>query len=126
VRAAPLSFLMEGGGGRWLVSYAIQSGSVTGRPADAATAAELSTRRFLLRMHTSHGYPSTFNAKWVWAVIVDAMSLVMVFWGITGVVMWWQIKRTRRLGTVVMALSLVAAAWVCAGMHGLMGGPGGG
>lgn len=120
VRAAPLSFLMEGGGERWVVNYLLQSGTVTGRPADAATAGELSARRFLLGLHVAHGYPSTFNARWVWAVIVDVMSVIMVFWGVSGIVMWWQIKKTRRLGTIVMAVSIIAAAFVGVGMHGLM------
>ena len=120
VKAAPLSFQMEGGGSRWLVTYALQPGSVTGRPADPATTRELSTRRFLLSLHTTHGYPATFNARWIWAVLVDVMSLIMVFWGVSGLVMWWQIKKTRRIGTIMMALSIAAAAWVGVEMHGLL------
>ncbi|WZO98457.1 hypothetical protein EP7_000036 [Isosphaeraceae bacterium EP7] len=121
VRAAPLSFLMEGEGKRWQVTYNMLAGSVSGRPVDETTAgAELSNRRFLLRLHMTHGYPSTFNARWVWAVLVDAMSSLMIFWGVTGIIMWWQIKRTRRLGSVALVVSLIAALWVGMEMHGFM------
>lgn len=120
VRAAPLSFLMEAAGQRWLVSYTLANGAVAGRLADSATVNELSTRRFLTGLHTSHGYPETFGPRWIWAVIVDIMSGIMVFWGVSGLVMWWQIKRTRRLGAVLLGLSVVAALYVGMGMRDAM------
>ena len=45
------------------------------------------------------------------------MALVMVFWGLSGVLMWWQIKATRRVGAVVLLVSLLAAAAAGVGMH---------
>jgi hypothetical protein len=77
----------------------------------AATAAP-SWRRFLLRLHTAHTYPSEGGARWYWAVIVDVMAFVMVFWGVSGIVMWWQIKSTRRFGSAAMFVSLIFAAWL--------------
>lgn len=121
VRAAPLSFLVERQGRRWRASYDLQSGAISGRPVDEASAGtELTTRRFLLGLHKAHGYPSEFNARWVWAVIVDLMSAIMIFWGLSGMVMWWQIKRTRRLGSAALLISAVAAFWVFAEMHSLL------
>ncbi len=43
-----------------------------------------------------------------------------MFWGFSGLLMWWQIKRTRRLGMIVLVLSLVVAIWVGVGMHNHM------
>ncbi len=121
VRAAPLSFLVEGQGRRWRASYDLQSGSVSARPADeAAAATDLTARRFLLRLHSAHGYPPEFNARWAWAVIVDVMSVTMLFWGVSGMVMWWQIKRARWLGSAALGISAVAASWVFVEMHGLL------
>lgn len=119
VRATPLSFTVEGGGKQWLATYNPEDGSVTGRDvAQPAEVAPLSFRRFLLRMHTAHGYPAEeVNFRWVWAIMVDATALVMVFWGISGLVMWWQIKRTRLLGSVCLLVSTVAATWIGIGMH---------
>ena len=56
----------------------------------------------------------------MWALIVDAMAFVMVFWGASGLLMWWQIKATRRLGVVVVLLSVVAAVWMGIGMHEML------
>jgi hypothetical protein len=102
----------------WTVTYNALTGTVTGRPtADAPPPEELSTRRFLTRLHLTHGFPSSPNARWFWAVIVDAMAFVMVFWGVSGLFMWWQIKATRKLGFLVLVLSLAAATALGFGMH---------
>lgn len=78
---------------------------------------EMNARSFLLRLHMAHGYPSQANTKWFWAIAVDLMFASMVFWGLSGVIMWWQIKRTRKLGFILLALSAVAATWLAFGMH---------
>ncbi len=104
--AAPdLNFLMEGEGKVWRVGYNLQTGLLTGRPEDAPRVGEpLSNRRFFLRLHTAHGYPSQLNARWIWAVAVDVMFVCMVGWGITGLLMWWQMKNVRRIGVVLLVL----------------------
>lgn len=55
----------------------------------------LTTRTLLLRLHLAYGFPASVNARWFWAIVVDAMFLAMVFWGLSGVVMFWQIKAVR-------------------------------
>ena len=91
-------------------------------PADAAPTETISTRRFLTRMHLAHGYPSSGGPRWWWAVIVDMMAGIMVFWALTGLVMWWAIKATRRAGFAVLVLSGVAAGLLASGMHRVIGG----
>ncbi len=83
---------MEGRGKTWRVGYNLQTGALTGRPADSRPGEPLSTRRFLTRLHMIHGYPSGLNARWFWAVAVDLMFVSMVGWGLTGLLMWWQMK----------------------------------
>ncbi len=82
------------------------------------------TRRFLLQLHMAHGYPKEKTVRWYWAIAVDLMFVTMVFWALSGLLMWWQIRRTRVLGTVCIVVSLVAAAWLAVGMHGALVGPG--
>ena len=48
------------------------------------------------------------------------MALVMVFWGASGLFMWWQVKATRRWGFVVLLVSAVAAAALGFGMHDVL------
>jgi len=85
---------------------------VQGRPR-----AELAWRSFLLRMHLSHRYPGEVNVKWIWAIGVDAIALTLCFWVLSGLMMWWQIKATRRLGTMVLLASAVTATLLAMGMH---------
>jgi hypothetical protein len=77
----------------------------------------MSWRSYLLRLHMAHGYPNTRNARFWWAYVVDAMFVCMVFWGCSGVFMWWQIKRTRVFGFVLLFLSGVIATYLAFAMH---------
>jgi hypothetical protein len=116
-----LSFLMDAGGTVWRVTYNAQTGSVAGRATDEPVSENtLSPRRFLTRLHTTHGYPGEWGARWAMAGVVDAMAAVMVFWGLTGLLMWWQIRATRWVGLAVLVVSAAAAAWVGVGMHELL------
>ena len=77
----------------------------------------LSPRSFLLRLHMAHGYGVQANARWFWAIAVDLMFASMCFWGISGIVMWWQIKRTRKIGLALLIVSAVVATYLAIGMH---------
>lgn len=115
-RMPSLVFDMEDDAGRlWQVRYALQAGTVTGRLLDVP--GEISPRRFLTRMHLGHTYPASINARWFWAIAVDVMFVSMIFWGISGVLMWFQIKPTRSIGTIMMILSALAAIVLGSGMH---------
>jgi hypothetical protein len=110
-----IKFSILAADGEWSATYnpiSKQVGGAKGEPVP-----ELSWRSFLLRMHLSHKYPSQWNTKWVWALGVDAMALTLCFWGLSGLVMWWQIKATRRTGTVVLIVSLIAAVFLGLGMY---------
>ncbi|AWM36913.1 hypothetical protein GobsT_52160 [Gemmata obscuriglobus] len=116
-----LTFRMSEGEKVWTVTYNAQSGTVNGASAGApAPPEELSTRRFLTRLHTAHGFPGSTNARWFWAVIVDVMAFVMVFWGVSGVFMWWQLKATRKLGFALVLFGACVALALGFGMHDLM------
>lgn len=117
-----LAFPVVADGRTWDAAYNPMTGSVAGKPAEWDEKPELSARRFLLRLHTAHGYPGETNARWYWAVVVDAMAFVMCFWGVTGLIMWWQIKATRRIGAVVLTLSAVAATALGVAMRNAMTG----
>jgi hypothetical protein len=80
----------------------------------------MSVRRFLTRLHLAHGFPGAVNWRWVWALVVDAMAFVMIFWGVSGLLMWWQIKATRRIGFVLILFSAVTATALGFGMHAMM------
>lgn len=117
VRSVPeLAFVADKGGEAVRLSYNLRTGAVAERPADQP-ARSVSTRRFLLQLHTAHGYPSEPGARWAWALAVDIMAVCMIGWGLTGLLMWWQMKNVRAIGAVVLVLSAVAAAASVIGMH---------
>lgn len=93
----------------------------SGYRADLSTAGtyprEMRLRRYLLRLHMAHGYPVEKNTRWFWVIAVDVMFVSMCFRGLSGVVMWWQIKRTRRIGFLLLLASAAVAPGLAIGMH---------
>lgn len=117
LRLAPdLSFLMERDGEIWRTTYNGQNGVAVARPASFENPSP-GFSRFLILMHVAHTFPAKLGARWVWAVLVDLMFLSMVGWGVTGLLMWWQMKNLRRVGVFVLIASALTAAALAAGMH---------
>lgn len=115
-----LVFPIEAGGQTWTATYNATTGSVSGAPPEATTGPNW--RQFVLRLHTAHGYPGETNARWAWAVVVDVMAVVLVFWGLSGLVMWWQVKSTRIAGAVTLVLSAIAATTLGVMMYAAIAG----
>jgi hypothetical protein len=65
---------------------------------------------FLERFHRRRGYATGYALDTVWAVSVDLFIIAMVFWVLSGLWMWWEMKVTRRVGLT----SLVAGTGVFA------------
>ncbi|HVJ81837.1 MAG TPA: hypothetical protein VNC50_12290 [Planctomycetia bacterium] len=118
----PVQFTIDADGALWRASFDPLLGGVEGKPAESKTANELSWRGFLLRLHTAHGYPASTTPKWFWAAIVDAMAFVMVFWGVSGIMMWRQLKAERRTGWALLTASAAVATALAIGMHGALAG----
>jgi hypothetical protein len=55
---------------------------------------------FLNRAHFRHGFTQPFAASMSWAVIVDLVIVALVFWVLSGLWMWWEIKPARTWGAV--------------------------
>jgi hypothetical protein len=115
-----IAFPIKFDGQVWTATYNPMTGAVSGKKSEEKP--ELSARSFLLRLHVAHGYPGETNARWFWAVIVDAMAAALCLWGLSGLIMWWQLRATRKLGLVVLALSTVAATTLSVIAHVAMSG----
>jgi hypothetical protein len=57
------------------------------------------TNALLERFHRRRGYSTGYLLDTVWAVSVDVVIAAMLFWVISGLWMWWEMKATRGLGT---------------------------
>ena len=66
----------------------------------------LRTPTFLNRTHFRHGYDQAFVSAKIWALIVDLVAVALLFWVISGVWMWWEIKPARLWGGVFGLIGL--------------------
>ncbi|MFH5803728.1 hypothetical protein [Alienimonas sp. DA493] len=126
-RTPSLSFSATADGAPITVTYALGSGAVSAK-ADDADAGPTDYKRFLQRLHLARGYTPQKDTRWIWAVVVDAMFVSMVFWGVSGLFMWWQVKRTRTVGAALLVLAVLFSAYLAVEMHAefaLAGGRGG-
>ena len=64
------------------------------------------TNMLLERFHRRRGYATGYVLDTVWAVTVDLVIAGMIFWVLSGLWMWWEMKVTRAAG----ALALVTGA----------------
>lgn len=104
-RGAPeLRFRMKDAEQRlWNVTYHLGTGKVDGRPADAPRV--FSVNELLTKLHVLHHYPLDFNFVWLWALFADLTGVMIVFWAVSGLLMWWQMKPTRVLGVGAISLA---------------------
>lgn len=114
-RSPSLSFSAEVDGVPTIINCNLGSGDILAVREDALP--ETETKNFLQRLHLSRRYSPHFNIQWFWALLVDGMVVSMVFWGLSGMIMWWQIKRTRLLGGGFLVASIVCTAFLATGMH---------
>lgn len=63
------------------------------------------TTTFLERMHRRSGYKHEFLLEDAWAFSVDLVIGALVFWSLSGLWMWWEMRLTRRWGTLCIAAS---------------------
>jgi hypothetical protein len=55
---------------------------------------------FLERMHRRRGYDHPYVSDDLWGLTVDAAVAAMVFWSLSGIWLWWELKPTRIGGTL--------------------------
>jgi hypothetical protein len=58
------------------------------------------TNALLERFHRRRGYATGYALDTVWAVTVDVAIGAMMFWVLSGLWMWWEMKVTRPLGAL--------------------------
>ncbi len=97
----------------WNVTYDLAEGRIDGRAED--TPAPMSVRSIMTLLHRIHVYPDSVSGRWMWSLAADATGLMMVFWGVSGLIMWWQIKPTRLLGVAGLSVAAVLAFVITSG-----------
>jgi hypothetical protein len=57
----------------------------------------------LERFHRRRGYATGYALDTTWAVTVDLVIAGMIFWVLSGLWMWWEMKVTRTAGALALA-----------------------
>jgi hypothetical protein len=79
---------------------------LTYTPADRRLVIETQPVRanaLLERFHRRRGFSTGYALDTAWAISVDLVIAAMVFWALSGLWMWWEMKVTRRLGLLALA-----------------------
>jgi hypothetical protein len=87
---------------------------VTYTPADQKLVVEKQVFRmpaFLERMHRRRGFQSEFFLTDAWGLTVDLAITAMILWVLTGLWMWWELKTTRALGALFLAIGAALFAF---------------
>ena len=93
----------------WRFEVNLKNGSVSTEHLGSRQRAP-TARSFLTRLHKLHVYPASYSARWLWSLVVDFMGTAMIVWGLTGLVMWWQLRSVRRIGFFVASAGVGSIA----------------
>jgi hypothetical protein len=75
---------------------------------------DFSMRPFLGSLHTRGGYRQEGLWDTVWAVLVDVVSIGLLLWILSGLIMWWNLPATRAWGWLALgggAASFLLIIW---------------
>jgi hypothetical protein len=67
---------------------------------------EFRVQPFLETFHRRRGYDNRYTVDNIWALSIDITIVGILLWVLSGVWMWWELKVTRRLGLVCVAIGL--------------------
>ncbi len=62
------------------------------------------SRAYLERMHRRRGYQHDYWLEDAWAVSVDVFIAAVVLWALSGLWMWWELRKTRAWGWAALVL----------------------
>lgn len=86
---------------------AVQPLRLTFTPADRKLVIErqlLEGPAFLERMHRRRGFQHPYALEDTWAFTVDLFIAAVLFWALSGLWLWWELKVTRPWGAVAAAI----------------------
>jgi hypothetical protein len=65
---------------------------------------------FLERMHRRRGFQHPYALEDTWAFSVDLFIFGVLFWALSGLWLWWELKVTRVLGGLALAAGIAVFA----------------
>lgn len=92
------------------VVYDLTTGKLDGRRRDEARRGPLV--EVLESLHKQHHYPASFGPTFFWALFADLTALTLVIWAVTGLIMWWQLRKLRVVGAAFLITAAILATLV--------------
>ena len=74
------------------------------------------TISFMRRMHFRRGYQNNFLMDDIWALTIDIAIFAIIFWGFSGLYMWWKRPSARLWGIVAISGGFVTFVVLMIGM----------
>jgi hypothetical protein len=68
----------------------------------------------LERLHRRRGWQHPYFKEDAWALSVDVFAAAMVFWVLSGLWLWWELKVARRLGGLALLCGIAVFAFFLA------------
>jgi hypothetical protein len=65
---------------------------------------------FLERIHRRRGFRSPYVLDDAWGLSVDLFIAAVLFWTLSGLWLWWEMRPTRRLGGIVLVSGITLFA----------------
>jgi len=96
-------FLVDGE--LWHGNYDLERSRFSAEPADEVFD-RYAARNLFKRLHKTSVRPPTRDSRWLWATFVDALGVLLLFWSGSGLAMWWQLRRARKPGLIILAITL--------------------
>lgn len=111
---AEIRFILEDENNKlWRGNYNLATSTLSGVADDANSGMNFASA--VTRLHKTHHYPDIVSTRWLWVLIGDITALSLVVWGTSGLIMWWQIKPTRTIGTVSVFAAAIIAIYIFSG-----------
>ncbi|HKD07958.1 MAG TPA: PepSY domain-containing protein [Bryobacteraceae bacterium] len=98
---AQTTFSITRVGSRYQVGYDPGSGRAHVKRTDTGILGELN------RLHHLHGLHHENRAMNAWAVMLAAVSLILLTIGVTGIYMWFKLQRERVIGAILLSVNLI-------------------
>jgi len=116
LRSEPsLRFGFEYDGIPWKAQFDLRDGSFEAKPATPMSALKQWTT-LITGLHKTHGHPASLDIRWLWAAVLDVMAGSLILWVVSGLLMWWQIPKLRRIGLCLIGVGILVAGSTVIGM----------
>lgn len=68
------------------------------------------TQSFVDRLHFRLGYRHNYLPDDIWGLLVDINIIAMMFWCLSGLWLWWELKSTRKWGLISTVSGVIVFA----------------